>query len=177
MGKDLKKKQKRSTSNVFSAFEEQQIQEFKEAFQMIDADRNGTITPGDLKATYASLGVRDIPQEDLDKMCAEAGAAVNFTVFLGMLADKLQGTDPEDVIIKAFKVFDKEGKGLIHKDHITAILKANADRFNDEDIKNMFELNAPKEDGMFDYKELCYTLTHGAEPEESSDEEESDDEE
>merc|ERR1712127_316428 len=157
-----KKKTKKSTSNVFSQFEQQQIQEFKEAFQMIDADRNGIITPGDLKATYASLGVRDINQDDLDNMCAEAGAPVNFTIFLSMLADKLQGTDPEDVILKAFKVFDKE--------HITTVLKANADRFNDEEIASMFTLCAPNEEGQFDYKALCYTLTHGAEPEDSDEE-------
>jgi Ca2+-binding EF-hand superfamily protein len=168
--KDMKKKTKKSTSNVFSQFEQQQIQEFKEAFQMIDADRNGIITPGDLKATYASLGVRDINQDDLDNMCAEAGAPVNFTIFLSMLADKLQGTDPEDVILKAFKVFDKENKGTVHKDHITTVLKANADRFNDDEINQMFTLCAPNEEGQFDYKALCYTLTHGAEPEDSDEE-------
>merc|ERR1712146_602214 len=78
-------KKKRSTSNVFSQFEQSQIQEFKEAFQMIDADRNGIITVGDLKATYASLGVRDLDQDMLDNMCAEAGAPINFTIFLNML--------------------------------------------------------------------------------------------
>merc|ERR1712076_239017 len=84
--KDMKKKTKKSTSNVFSMFEQQEI---KEAFQMIDADRNGIITVGDLKATYASLGVRDLDQDMLDNMCAEAGAPINFTIFLNMLADKL----------------------------------------------------------------------------------------
>merc|ERR1712014_410221 len=68
------------------------------AFQMIDADRNGIITVGDLKATYASLGVRDLDQDMLDNMCAETGAPINFTIFLNMLAGNLHGTDPEDVI-------------------------------------------------------------------------------
>merc|ERR1712088_710167 len=70
--KDMKKQTKKSTSNVFSMFKQQQIQEFKEAFQMIDADRNGIITVGDLKATYASLGVRNVDQDELEKMTAEA---------------------------------------------------------------------------------------------------------
>jgi len=46
----------------------------------------------------------------MDEMLAEAPAAINFTVFLNMLADKLHGTDPEDVILGAFKVFDPEVK-------------------------------------------------------------------
>merc|ERR1712076_302733 len=147
--KDMKKKTKKSTSNVFSMFEQQQIQEFKEAFQMIDADRNGIITVGDLKATYASLGVRNVDQDELEKMTAEAGAPINFTIFLGMLADKLHGTDPED-------------KGVVHKDYISSILMTNADRFNDEEVNQMFSLAEPNEEGMVDYKALCYTLTHGS---------------
>merc|ERR1712036_32478 len=154
-------KKKRSTSNVFSQFEQSQIQEFKEAFQMIDADRNGIITVGDLKATYASLGVRDLDQDMLDNMCADAGAPINFTIFLNMLADKLHGTDPEDVIVKAFKLFDKENKGVVHISVLADVLKSQADRFNDDEMKNFTELAKPNEEGTVDYKALCYTLTHG----------------
>merc|ERR1712113_155375 len=168
--KDLKKKSKKSTSNVFSQSEQQQIQEFKEAFQMIDADRNGIITVGDLKATYASLGVRNVDQDELEKMTAEAGAPINFTIFLGMLADKLHGTDPEDVILKAFKVFDPENEGVVHKGYISSILKTNADRFNDEEMTQMFSLAEPNEEGMVDYKALCYTLTHGSNADDEDDE-------
>ena len=103
----MKKKKARSTSNVFSQFEQAQIQEFKEAFQMIDVDGNGVIDVGDLKATYASLGVRNMEMEVLEGMVSEAGAPINFTIFLNMLADKLHGTDPEDQIVAAFKIFDK----------------------------------------------------------------------
>jgi hypothetical protein len=42
----------------------------------------------------------------------------NMTVILSfqnMLADKLHGTDPEDVIVSAFKLFDPDGKGVISK--------------------------------------------------------------
>merc|ERR1712046_362918 len=124
MAKKAGGKKKRSTSNVFSQFEQSQIQEFKEAFQMIDADRNGIITVGDLKATYASLGVRDLDQDMLDNMCAEAGAPINFTIFLNMLADKLHGTDPEDVIVKAFKLFDKDNKGVVPVQTLQEVLKS-----------------------------------------------------
>merc|ERR1711994_483020 len=163
-------KKKRSTSNVFSQFEQSQIQEFKEAFQMIDADRNGIITVGDLKATYASLGVRDLDQDMLDGMCAEAGAPINFTIFLNMLADKLHGTDPEDVIVKAFKLFDKENKGIVPSATMCEVLKSQADRFNDDEIKQFLELAKPNEEGMIDYKALCYTLTHGGGDDEEEEE-------
>merc|ERR1712110_1374450 len=155
MAKKAGGKKKRSTSNVFSQFEQSQIQEFKEAFQMIDADRNGIIIVGDLKATYASLGVRDLDQDMLDNMCA----------------DKLHGTDPEDVIVKAFKLFDKENKGVVSAEVMTEVLKSQADRFNDEEIKNFLDLAKPNEEGNIDYKALCYTLTHGGGDDEDEEEE------
>merc|ERR1712233_30734 len=102
MAKGKGKKKAKGTSNVFSMFEQSQIQEFKEAFG----------------STYASLGVMSIENSKLDEMMAEAPAAINFTVFLNMLADKLHGTDSEDVILNAFKLFDPEGKGTIPKDYL-----------------------------------------------------------
>ncbi|CBY43269.1 unnamed protein product, partial [Oikopleura dioica] len=110
------KKKAKSSSNVFSMFEQQQIQEFKEAFGMIDANRDGFIDKEDLRSTYASLGIRDIDTKKVEAMMEEANAqSINFTAFLNMLADKLHGTDPEDVIVSAFKLFDPDGKGVISK--------------------------------------------------------------
>ena len=42
-------KNKKSGSNVFAMFEQSQIQEFKEAFGMIDANRDGFIDKDDLR--------------------------------------------------------------------------------------------------------------------------------
>merc|ERR1719334_317639 len=89
------KKKQKNPSNVFSMFEKSQLQEFKEAFGMIDNNRDGTIDAADLKGTYASLGIMNVEDEMVNNMMKEAPAALTFTVFLGMLAEKLHGTDPE----------------------------------------------------------------------------------
>lgn len=41
----------------------------------------------------------------------EAPGPINFTMFLTMFGEKLNGTDPEDVIRNAFACFDEEGVG------------------------------------------------------------------
>ena len=51
-----KKRAQRATSNVFAMFNQDQIQEFKEAFNMIDQNRDGFIDHDDLKDMLASLG-------------------------------------------------------------------------------------------------------------------------
>ncbi|KAG7263714.1 hypothetical protein CRUP_017685 [Coryphaenoides rupestris] len=79
---------KRASSNVFSMFEQTQIQEFKE------------------------LNVKDM---ELEEMLREASGPINFTMFLTLFGEKLHGTDPEDTILNAFKLFDPDAKGSIHK--------------------------------------------------------------
>jgi len=51
-----KKKVQRSGSNVFAMFTQQQVQVFKEAFQMIDQDKDGFISKNDIRQTFDSLG-------------------------------------------------------------------------------------------------------------------------
>lgn len=51
-----KKRAQRATSNVFAMFDQAQIQEFKEAFNMIDQNRDGFIDKEDLADMLASLG-------------------------------------------------------------------------------------------------------------------------
>merc|ERR1711990_1258410 len=160
-----KKTGAKSSSNVFSMFEQQQIQEYKEAFGMIDANRDGFIDKDDLRATYASLGLRDINGERLEAMIAEAPAQINFTVFLNMLADKLHGTDPEDVILNAFKLLDPEGTGLIPKSELDLILGSQADRFKPDELEQLYKIAPINDEGMVDYKSLCYIITHGQEEE------------
>jgi len=50
------KRAPRYSSNIFAMFEESQIQEFKEAFNMIDQNRDGLIDKEDIQDMLASLG-------------------------------------------------------------------------------------------------------------------------
>lgn len=54
------------------------------------------------------------PNDDyLEAMMNEAPGPINFTMFLTMFGEKLNGTDPEDVIRNAFACFDEEGTGVL----------------------------------------------------------------
>ncbi|PKU36753.1 hypothetical protein llap_12941 [Limosa lapponica baueri] len=54
--KKAKKRIEGANSNVFSMFEQAQIQEFKEAFTIMDQNRDGFIDKADLRDTFAALG-------------------------------------------------------------------------------------------------------------------------
>merc|ERR1719268_350198 len=65
-----KKKAQKATSNVFALFSQSQIHEFKEAFNMIDQDRNGFISKEDLAGMFSSMG-KDPPETYLEEMIKE----------------------------------------------------------------------------------------------------------
>lgn len=125
--KGAKKRVQRATSNVFAMFEQSQIQEFKEAFNIIDQNRDGFIDMEDLKDMFASLG-QEKPDKYLEDMINEATGPINFTMFMTLFGEKMNGTDPEDVIRGAFAPFDADGTGKIQEDNLKRMLTEWCDR-------------------------------------------------
>ena len=158
--KTVKKRAQRATSNVFAMFDQAQIQEFKEAFNMIDQNRDGFIDKEDLHDMLASLG-KDPTDQYLEAMMAEAPGPINFTMFLTMFGEKQNGTDPEDVIKNAFACFDEENKGYIHEDKLRELLTTMGDRFTEEDVDEMYREAPISKNGYFDYVEFTRILKHG----------------
>ncbi|KAJ8268620.1 hypothetical protein COCON_G00137920 [Conger conger] len=135
-GKTTKKRPQRATSNVFAMFDQSQIQEFKEAFNMIDQNRDGFIDKEDLHDMLASLGKNP--------------------------TRRLNGTDPEDVIRNAFACFDEEGTGVIQEEYLRELLTTMGDRFTDEEVDELFREAPIDKKGNFNYVAFTRILKHGA---------------
>lgn len=157
--KTIKKRAQRATSNVFAMFDQAQIQEFKETFNLIDQNHDGFIDKEDLHDMLASLGKMPTDQY-LEAMMAEAPGPINFTMFLTMFGEKLNGTDPEDVIKNAFACFDEENKGFLNDELLRELLTTMGDRFTEEEVDEMYR-EAPIKNGNFDYVEFTRILKHG----------------
>jgi len=160
-----KKKAQKATSNVFALFSQSQIQEFKEAFNMIDQDRNGFISTEDLGGTFSSMG-KDPPATYLEDMVKEAPGDINFTCFLTLFGEKLHGTDPEDVIKNAFKCFDPDGNKVIPGEELKRLLQTMGERFTKEEVEEMFNEQECDDAGNFDYLEFTRLIKHGPKDEE-----------
>ena len=104
------KKAKRSGSNIFSMFSQRQLSEFKEAFQMMDADKDGIIGKSDLRATFDAMG-KVANERELDEMLGEASGPLNFTMLLTLFGNRMSGeADDDEVVANAFRTFDEHGK-------------------------------------------------------------------
>lgn len=82
----------------------------------------------------ARFAGKDPADPYLDSMMNEAPGPINFTMFLTLFGERLQGTDPEDVIKNAFACFDEENVGRIHEERLRELLTSMGDRFTDEDV-------------------------------------------
>lgn len=92
-------------------FSQTQVAEFKEAFQLMDQDKDGIIGKNDLRATFDAVGKLS-NEKELDEMVNEAPGPINFTQLLSLFALRMQdsgGSDDDEVVVAAFKSFDKEG--------------------------------------------------------------------
>uniref|UniRef100_A0A8C7UDX1 Uncharacterized protein n=1 Tax=Oncorhynchus mykiss TaxID=8022 RepID=A0A8C7UDX1_ONCMY len=151
----------RASSNVFSMFKQTQIQEFKElSSHMITNIIDGFIDKEDLKDTYESPGKLNVKNNELEDMLKEACSPINFTMFLNLFGEKLHGTDPEEIILNKFRMFNPDTKGYVHIYYLSNICLQTFQ------VKQMFQSPTFDPAGNLDYKSLCYIITRGEEQEE-----------
>jgi len=159
-----KRRAQRSGSNVFAMFTQHQVQEFKEAFQLIDSDKDGFLSKSDIRATFDSLG-RLCTDAELDSMIAEAPGPINFTMFLTIFGDRIAGADEEDVIVNAFNLFD-EGDGKCKEETLKRSLTTWGEKFSLEEVEEALSEAPIDNNGLIDIKKFANILTKGAEEEE-----------
>jgi len=161
-----KKPAARSGSNVFSQFSQHQVQEFKEAFQFIDQDKDGFISKNDISKTFDALG-RMMTSAELDEMVSEAPGPINFTCFLTIFGDRVQGTDDEATVTAAFTIFD-EGEGKCSEQKLKTAICTFGEKFSADEWKTVFA-EAPLDGaGRIELKKWARIITGGAEEEEGA---------
>ncbi|ETN83453.1 hypothetical protein RB195_025671 [Necator americanus] len=167
MSKAAKKKssKKARSGSEVAQFDQKTINEFKEAFGIMDQNKDGIIDKGDLKDLYATMG-QIASDKQIEDMIKEAPGPINFTVFLTLFGERLTGTDPEATIIGAFAMFDKKETGKLKEEDLLKILQNKRGEPLDEDeIKAMYKGKPPIENGEVDYKAFAHLITTGAQDE------------
>uniref|UniRef100_A0A1L8E5Y9 Putative myosin regulatory light chain ef-hand protein n=1 Tax=Nyssomyia neivai TaxID=330878 RepID=A0A1L8E5Y9_9DIPT len=167
-GGGSKRQAKRTGSNVFSMFSQKQVAEFKEAFQLMDCDKDGTIGKNDLRATFDSVG-KLVSEKELDEMLGEASGPINFTQLLTLFASRMASagaSDDDDVVVNAFKTFDVEGK--IDGDKLRTALMTWGDRFSADEVDDAYDQMVIDDKGFIDTAALISMLTGKDEEEEEA---------
>lgn len=119
---------------------EEQIAEFKEAFALFDKDNNGYISSGELATVMRSLGLSPSEAEVADLMNeidVDGNHKIEFSEFLALMSRQLKSTDSEQELLEAFKVFDKNGDGLISAAELKHVLTSIGEKLTDAEVDDM----------------------------------------
>jgi calmodulin len=95
---------------------EDKVTECKEVFDLFDKDKDGSITTKELGDVMRALGANPTQaelQEMINGVDQDGSGKIEFKEFLELFAKKMKDPDTEEDLIEAFKIFDKDGNGVI----------------------------------------------------------------
>merc|ERR1712146_49359 len=99
-----------------SYISDEDMAQFKEAFELFDTDKSGFIAAMELQFCMRALGFEpsgDEVKEMLEKTDQDANAQVEFNEFVDLVSGRMDRRDPEDEMKDGFAMFDTDGKGYI----------------------------------------------------------------
>merc|ERR1711934_698403 len=134
---------KKQKAGRVKALTEEQVEECREAFEMFDIDRSGSIDVRELKAAIKALGM-DVSADELKKMVGDVdkdgNGTIEFAEFLGMMTAKMSNTATDEEIAKCFKLFDHDATGTISlKNLLHARSILGMDDVTDAQLENMMK--------------------------------------
>merc|ERR1712213_184623 len=115
-------------ANIFESFSHSAIQQFKEAFGIMDTDKDGLLSASDLVADFGAHG-KSIGSGDAQAMLDEVDGPMNSTQMAG-------GSDDDDVILASFEAFEQDGK--IDADTFRAQLMTFGNKFSASEVDDAF---------------------------------------
>ncbi|XP_061999478.1 uncharacterized protein LOC133716840 [Rosa rugosa] len=135
--------------------------EFKEAFSLFDKDGDGSITTEELGTVMRSLG-QNPTEEELQDMINEVDVDGSGTIecqeFLDLMAKKMKGTDFDEQLKEAFRVFDKDQNGFISAAELRHVLTNLGEKLTDEELGEMVREADLDRDGQINYEEFVKVM-------------------
>merc|ERR1739848_9405 len=146
--------------NNEGGFSQEQIDMYKECFKLMDIDKDGTLSKSDLRAAFDNVG-KLMDESELDSMLGEVGGSCTFDAMVKMFQEKMAGgsNDPDDLIVRAFKAYEVEGK--IEAEMFRHALMNFGDKFNKAEVDDIFGEFEVDDDGFIESKAVIGLFVAG----------------
>lgn len=130
------------------------MQLHKYPYNLTDGD--GTISPQELTSVMRNFGQNPSDAElkaIMKDMDSNNDGNIDFNEFLCLMAarSKVPALDSEDELREAFKVFDRDGSGLINLEELKAVMKRLGIRLTDEEYDIMMKEADQDGNGVVDF--------------------------
>ncbi len=139
------------------AVPEEQLKEYKEAFDLFDRDQTGLIGPNEIYSLLKNFG-NPTPKKEIDKLMADfdndGDGKLSFDEFVTFLHQSYVTLDEMEAVIRAFKTFDRDTSGEIDLNEFKFILEQLGHKLPDDVVKLIFYESNLNENGKMDYNEF-----------------------
>lgn len=145
---DKTKKNSKSQKLTNELITDEQKQDIKEAFELVDTKGNGFIETKQLKFAMRALGFEP-RKDDIKKVISEIDrentGKIEFEDFSYVMARKIAEKGANEEILKAFELFDDDKTGKISFVNLKRVAKELGENLSDEDLQEM--INEADRDG------------------------------
>ncbi|XP_072033634.1 neo-calmodulin-like [Amphiura filiformis] len=145
----MSKKARKSGGGQIS---EDQMSECKEAFALYDTDGDGNLMVDEVGVVLRSLG-KTPTEAELRDMTRGRGK-IDFSEFCNLFANSVADTESEEEIRDAFRVFDKDGNGLISAAELRHVMTNLGEKLTEEEVDEMIREADISGDGQVNYEEF-----------------------
>ena len=136
---------------------EQQIAEYKEAFNIFDKDGDGAISAKEIGTVMRVLGNNPTEaelEEIVKSLDHNQNGSVDFPEFMSIMAKNGNEGNTEEELLKAFKIFDKDGNGFISAAELRNVMTSLGEKLTEEEIEDLIKEADIDSDGLISYHEF-----------------------
>lgn len=156
----IAKGSKKQTS-VAKELTSEEITEYREMFDLFDEDKSGAIDAEELGKVMRALGQFPTNAEVnkiVEEVDEDGSGVVEFSEFLVVMVKYKKTHEPEEdpdaELLRAFKVFDKDGSGYITADELRDFLTRLGEPLTDEEVDDLLRQADLDGDGQISYEEF-----------------------
>ena len=164
----------REGPQALAALSEEQRQEIADAFDLFDLDKDKRIDYHELKVAMKALGFDKVTKPEVLGILQTHGSPsstsqqgqnrpggyqhtkllLSLSSFQWIMATKILARDPRDEILRAFELFDGDGKGKIGLEDLRRVATELGEGLKEEELNAMIEEFDLDNDGFIDREEF-----------------------
>jgi calmodulin len=136
---------------------EDKINECKEVFDLFDKDKDGAITTKELGDVMRALGANPNPSqlaEMINQVDKDGSGKIEFNPFLEIFAEIIKDPNAEKNIMEAFKIFDKDGSGVISSHELRHVITTLGEKLTEDEADELIREADIDGDGTINYHEF-----------------------
>lgn len=160
---------RRRSSSIKKEFSENELQELRTAFDLLDRNQDGKVTIREFKIMLNNLGIEITEEkaEDIIRTASHTGRELidenDFLKFVKQIQDicEIRSTkeDEEQNLLAAFKVFDLDRDGYITKDELRIAMEMIGEDVTEEQLTQIMIFADTDKDGKINFEEFSQLLS------------------